>query len=326
MNVGIVCKVWNIQSSATSKGVVGQLRDSIDYILNDEKTSCMGELDPINQLTRECKYIENDIKTFSGAYVGGNNISSTNVNDVVSEMIDVKKAYGKEDGRAALHMVISLPENESDTGNASDLMKLCDSVVKELFPDHQALYAIHTNTENLHAHIIINSVGLNGKKIHQPKGYMKDIVHPCVNKYASSFGFTQNPKWKMTNDENTSFVKIKIALRKAIDQAIEKSSSFDDFVNILKKNNINVHVGKYISLLPEGMKKAVRTQHLGENYTKDIIIERIKTRKDSFFVPDVNKHVNVKKKKMFLNLLFQNCPDTNIYLQLKKKMLYVSYV
>ena len=295
MDVGIVCKVWNIKGSSLSKGVTDQLRDSIDYVLNDEKIKCYGDMDTIDQLNRECKYIENDIKTFSGAYVGGNNLISTKVNDAVREMMDVKKMYGKFDGRAALHMIISLPENESGLDNAEDLMKLCNDVVRELFPNHQALFAIHTNTDNLHAHIIVNSVGLDGRKIHQPKSYMKDVVHPLINKFSAVYGFTQNPKWRIT-DDNKSFPKIKISLRKAIDQAIEKSRSFNDFVKYLEKNNIKVRVGKHISLLPEGMSKAIRTHQLGNNYSKDTIIERISFRKDPLLLPDIKNHVAVIDK------------------------------
>jgi len=289
MDVGIVCKVWNISSSTKKKSSVNQLRDSLGYILNAEKTDCTGYMDPINQLTRECKYIENDIKTFSGAYVGGHNVSSTNVNDAVSEMMDIKKLYGKDDGRSALHMMISLPQDESGLYNAEKLMQLCSSVLKELFPNNQAIFAIHTNTDNLHAHLIINSVGLNGRKIHQPKDYMINVVHPCVNKYAASYGFTQNPKWKMVDDKR-SFKKNKMTLRKAIDFAIENSSSYEDFVEYLEENNIKVRTGKHISLVLPGMKKAIRTHNLGVNYTRDAIIERIQTRKDSFVLPDVNNH------------------------------------
>lgn len=305
MDVGIVCKVWNIKGSSKSKGTVNQLRDSLDYILNDEKTSYISDLDPVEQLKRECKYIENDVKTFSGAYVGGYNVSSTNVKSAVSEMMDIKRLYGKEDGRAALHMIISLPEDESSLNNAENLMKLCNAIVKELFPNNQAVFAIHTNTDNLHAHIIVNSVGLDGKKIHQPKDYMKKVVHPCINKYAASFGFTQNPKWKMTDDKS-AFPKIKMSLRKAIDQAIEHSSSYEDFVSFLEKNNIKVNTGKHISLLPLGMNKAIRTHRLGNNYTRDAIIERIMLKKEQFVLPDVNNKIKtVNNSKVFDPVIFK---------------------
>ena len=166
MSNGIVVKVWNIMGESVAKGTKAQLSDSMGYILNDEKTTAQVEFDTLDQLTRECKYVENDLKTFSGAYVGGHNIISTEVSAAVEEMMKVKEFFNKKNGRAALHMLISLPEDESDPNNASRLMQLCSDVLNEVFPDHQAVFAVHTNTDNLHVHIIVNSVGLNGKKIH----------------------------------------------------------------------------------------------------------------------------------------------------------------
>ena len=296
MEQGIVCKVWNIKGTTDAKGAIDQLRDSLGYILNDEKTVFQSNLDPLNQLTRECKYVENDLKTFSGAFVGGNNVSTTNVLEAVSEMMEVKRFYGKEDGRAALHMIISLPEEESDVSNASKLMQLCDSVVKEVFPKNQAIYAVHTNTENLHIHVIVNSVGLDGKKIHQNDKFMREILHPCVNKYASVYGFTQNPKWKTASQSNLSFPEIKMSLRSEIDRAIENSDSFEDFIAFLRKKNISVHVGKHISLLLPELNKPIRTHNLGNNYTRDAIVERILTRKEKFMVLRSGNYVPDKRK------------------------------
>ena len=65
--------------------------------------------------------------------------------------------------------MISLDATESDSKNAGKLMLLLSDVMKDVFPDNQVVYAVHTNTENLHIHFIINTVGLNGVKIHMDK-------------------------------------------------------------------------------------------------------------------------------------------------------------
>ena len=283
---GIICKVWNIQSTTLKRNESVQLTDSIKYILNDEKTGTIttGESSEDfsnKQLNRECRYIENDVKTMAGAYVGSVNLATTDVGEAVEEMIKIKKYYGKTDGRAALHGIISLPVEESHVKNASSLMKLCEDVLKELFPDHQAIFAVHTNTDNLHVHFIVNSVGLNGKKIHQPAKFIDNVVHPCVNKYAEKYGFIKNDKWQKDNDNNkyTKYVDLKIRLRKHIDDAIENSETFDDFVDYLHKQDITVNIGKHISLKMTDQNKAIRTYQLGSNYSKDMIIERLKTKR-----------------------------------------------
>lgn len=184
MSEGIVCKVWNI-SATQKKGSNQQLGDSIDYILDEEKTEITlsnesQEHFNEKQLGRECQYIENDVKTIDGAYVAVQNLVSADVTGAVKEMMDVKKFYGKLGGRAALHGIISLSVEESGKERAGDLMALCADVMRKVFPNHQAIFAVHTNTDNLHIHFIVNSVGLDGKKIHQPKNFINDVLHPCI--------------------------------------------------------------------------------------------------------------------------------------------------
>lgn len=296
MSVGIICKVWNIQSTVMNKGIKAHLKDSMSYILNSEKTNKTLPLDdaaisnPAEQLGRECRYVENNIKTLNGVYVGGLNILSTNVKDAVDEMMEIKEFYGKTDGRVALHGMISLPEEESDVENAAKLMQLCENTLKEIFPDHQAIFAIHTNTKNLHIHFIVNSVGLNGKKIHQDNDFVRKVLHLCINKYAAQYGFSENEEWKKESSVLTPFVETKIELRKIIDLAIEQSESLEDFIDSIKQSGVCINVGKHISLKKDGMNRAIRTYQLGSNYSKDAIIERIETKKAAFASIEVGNH------------------------------------
>lgn len=296
MTTGIVCKVWNIQGKTQSKNAKAQLKDSLSYVLNSEKTEKRLAMNgtaisnPQAQLGRECRYIENDVKTLGGAYIGSVNLISSDMKDAVKEMMDVKEFYNKTDGRAALHGIISLPEQESDISNASKLMQLCEDTLKELFPNHQAIFAIHTNTENLHVHFIVNSVGLNGTKIHQNKYFMRDVMHPCVNKYASKYGFNENEEWKRSYSNKASYADLKIQLRNYVDLAIESADSFDKFIENLNQLGIKVNSGKYISLKSEDMVKAIRTHNLGPNYTKDAITERIITRRDALDHPEIHNY------------------------------------
>ena len=297
MSSGIVVKVWNIKGQSIAKGTKEQLADSVGYILNDEKTVVHTELNSLDQLTRECKYVENDLKTFDGAYVGGHNVTSTNVALAVNEMMNVKKFFDKQDGRAALHMLISLPEEESDSVNASKLMQLCSDVLKDIFPNNQA---VHTNTDNLHVHVIVNSVGLNGRKIHQDSNFVSKVLQPCINKYAKWYNFTPNSKWeKKEKVSSYKYPQLKAVLRNAIDVAIENADSFDDFVQNLNEQGIDTRIGKHISLCIPGQRKAIRTHNLGSNYTRDAIIEKIITKREKFVLTDVGNYTHSGPENIF---------------------------
>lgn len=299
MERGIVCKVWNIHGDTESKRASAQMNDSVSYILNEEKTDIT--LSNLNthtqdQLGRECKYIENDLKTLSGALVGVRNLKSSDVKEAVREMMEVKKFYEKTDGRAALHGTISLCEEESDVRNAGKLLKLCNCVMREVFPNNQAIFAVHTNTENMHIHFIVNSVGLDGKKIHQPADFIEKVLQPCINKYARENGFTPNAKWDKSRVEKNLLVNNKIYLRKCIDRAVEESDSIEEFIHFLQEEGLVVNVGKHISLKTDQMGKAMRTHNLGPNYTKDAIVERIATKKNAMELSAVGQYAIEKKQ------------------------------
>ena len=147
---GIICKVWNIKgnTSINKKTTSAQVKDSISYILNDEKTRSELKMtgssinDPAAQIERECQYIENDIKTVNGALVGVNNLKSSDITTAVSEMMDVKRFYGKFDGRAALHGVISIDSSLHSSDDASKLLQLWHDVMDEVFADNQSIFVV----------------------------------------------------------------------------------------------------------------------------------------------------------------------------------------
>ncbi|MBR1643446.1 MAG: relaxase/mobilization nuclease domain-containing protein, partial [Butyrivibrio sp.] len=172
MAKGIVAKIWNIKDGSKGRGAGAQISDSIDYITNSEK--CDETLGGSQaQIGRELTYVTNDVKTLEGLYVGCRNISD--IKNATNEMMQVKEFHGKLGGRVALHGIISLDAAESDKRNAGKLMMLLNDLLEEIFPNNQAVYAVHTNTENLHIHFILNTVGLGGKKIHMDKSFMSKV-------------------------------------------------------------------------------------------------------------------------------------------------------
>ena len=281
MAQGIIVKIWNVKAGSGTRSASAQISDSIAYIENPEKVGCPLNISSANQVGNELAYVTNDIKTVNGLYVGGRHI--TDISNATEEMMQVKEFYGKLDGRVATHGVISLDEEESDPKNASKLMMLLNDLMQEVFPQYQVVYAVHTNTENLHIHFIINTVGLDGKKIHMDKRFMKDVFEVAVNKYADRYGFTTNETWKQEKKiDDMPIAARKMLLRKLIDHAIEQTDTFDAFVAYLRADGLTVNVGRQISVQMEEMPKAMRTGQLGENYSIKNIQDRLLTKYDTF--------------------------------------------
>lgn len=300
MAEGIVIKIWNVTASSSTRSGASQIQSSIDYIENPEKVGV--KLSPTTgmQMGNELTYVMNDIKTVDGLYVGARHISD--IKNATEEMMQVKEFFGKLDGRVATHGVISLDASESDPKNAGKLMLLLDELMQKVFPDNQVVYAVHTNTENLHIHFILNTVGLDGKKIHMDNNFMSKVLEPAVNELALKYGFTPNEKWtKKKEPEALPLVQRKLILRGLIDNAIEQTDDFASFIAYLRKDGLTVNVGKNLTLQMEGMQRAMRTGQLGKNYTIEGICTRLSTKLDPLVWKSISEEAHyISEREMLL--------------------------
>ena len=274
------------------RGDAVQITDSISYITNSEKCDGVIVSDNFMQVGREVSYVINDIKTLQGLYVGGRHISD--IQNATNEMMQVKEFHNKLGGRVALHGIVSLPVGESGKENAGKLMMLVDDLLEEIFPDHQAIYAVHTNTENLHVHFVVNTVALNGRKIHMDHSFMSKVFDPYLNKLARQYGFSPNMAWEEEKEpDEIKFSDRVIKLRQTVDTAIEWSDDFDSFLHNLRNQGIQVNCGKYLSLRMEGMPRAIRSFRLGSRYTIDAIRDRLLGKREELIRSEVGDHIFV---------------------------------
>ncbi len=287
---GIVAKIWNIKEGTMGRGAAVQITDSISYITISEKCDGVIVNDDFMQVGREVSYVINDIKTLQGLYVGGRHISD--IQNATNEMMQVKEFHNKLGGRVALHGIVSLPVGESGKENAGKLMMLADDLLEEIFPDHQAIYAVHTNTENLHVHFVVNTVALNGRKIHMDHNFMSKVFDPYLNKLARQYGFSPNMAWEEEKEpDEIKFSDRVIKLRQVVDTAIEWSDDFDSFLHNLRSQGIQVNCGKYLSLRMDGMSRAIRSFRLGSRYTIDAIRDRLLGKREELIRSEVGDHI-----------------------------------
>lgn len=300
MAKGIVAKIWNISVGSGSRSAAAQISSSIEYIENPEKVGVVLDIDNANLLTNQLTYVTNDVKTMDGLYVGGRHI--VDFSNATNEMMQVKEFYGKLGGRVATHGIISLDREESDPKNAGKLMLLLNDFMTELFPEHQVVYAVHTNTENLHIHFVINTVGLDGKKIHMDRSFMKKVFEPTLNKLAEKYEFTPNEKWRRdVVEDKMPIAKRKILLRKLIDHAIEQTDDIESFIAYLRADGLEVNVGKHISVEMDDMTRPMRTNQLGENYTPQAIVRRLATKQAPLIWNSVGEHSHYLSKRELVN-------------------------
>ena len=154
------------------------------------------------------------------------------------EFAEVKKAFGKTDGRTYYHMIQSFSPDDRITPEQAHEVGL---QMAELFEGYQVLVVTHTNKAHIHNHLVINSVNFeNGKKL-----TISDQELERIKNYSNSICLqngwdvteaktrrNRNPKWKQ--------IIIEDALT-----AMAESYSMDEYISKLKE------LGIYVSYNPD---------------------------------------------------------------------------
>lgn len=138
-------------------------------------------------------YILNPQKTCDGRYAGSINCGCETA---LKEMIETKRQYGKEPvpgtegyetDRLAYHFVISWsPAEQAAPDQALEIAK---EFCKEYLPEYEAVFAAHTDTAHMHAHIIFNSVNFkDGHKYRYEKNDWEKKLQPLIDRLCRERG------------------------------------------------------------------------------------------------------------------------------------------
>ena len=154
------------------------------------------------------------------------------------EFAEVKKTFGKTDGRTYYHMIQSFSPDDRITPEQAHEVGM---QMAELFEGYQVLVVTHTNKAHTHNHLVINSVNFeNGKKLTISNQELEDIKN-YSNSICLKNGWdvteaktrrNRNPKWKQ--------IIIEDALT-----AMAESYSMDEYISKLKE------LGIYVSYNPD---------------------------------------------------------------------------
>ncbi len=156
---------------------------------------------PASHLKNALEYIQNPDKTEECILVGGINC----LPDTAFEQIEeTKNIFHKTGKRQGYHVIISFSPEEKVT--AEQAMYVLEHFAKDVLgDDYEAVYAVHTDREHMHGHLIWNSVSMTtGKKYNSPKGNWKNHLQPITNKYCDELGLPIMPAEYSRNPKNIS--------------------------------------------------------------------------------------------------------------------------
>ena len=225
------------------------------------------------------KYVTQAKKTrFNGQWMvsGSNCVART----AFTEMMTTKQNFKKESGNLFFHYVQSFSGKEIITPQQANEIAL--ELAEKLFPDYEALVATHCDTDNLHSHIIVNSVShKHGKKLHLSPHSLEE-QRKVNDQVCMAHGFSvlepydiRKKKKGMKPGEYRSALRgesWKFTLIRAIEDALLYSVDRDSFIENMEYEGYEVvwnDSRKYITFItPEGYRCRDRSLH-DETYLKE---------------------------------------------------------
>ena len=156
---------------------------------------------PASHLKNALEYIQNPDKTEECVLVGSINCLP---DTAFEQMEETKNIFHKTGKRQGYHAIISFSPEEKVT--AEQAMYVLEHFAKDVLgDDYEAVYAVHTDREHMHGHLIWNSVSMTtGKKYNSPKGNWKNHLQPITNKYCDELGLSIMPAEYSRNPKNIS--------------------------------------------------------------------------------------------------------------------------
>ena len=244
-------------------------------------------------------YGKNGEKTEHGILVSSINC---NVDTAYEEMALTKKFFHKEGKTLGYHIIQSFKENEVPSEKANQIGR---KLAEELWGDkYQVVICTHINKQNVHNHIILNSVSfIDGKKYHNSNAeiaFMKDASDRlCLNYGLSIISTPKGDKEKDFRQKNIDYFNSRDEKMKKIindiDEVIKTVKKYSDFKLVLKSKgyeNIKDY-GKYLTMKTPYFHRNVRIDRVfGEKYS----VQGIKNRIYGYEKEELPPVANFKKK------------------------------
>ena len=156
---------------------------------------------PASHLENALNYIQNPDKTEECVLVGSINCLP---DTAFEQMVETKNIFHKTGNRQGYHVIISFSPEEKVS--AEQAMYVLEHFAKDVLgDDYEAVYAVHTDREHMHGHLIWNCVSMTtGKKYNSPKGNWRNHLQPITNKYCDELGLSIMPAEYSKNPKNIS--------------------------------------------------------------------------------------------------------------------------
>ena len=258
----------------TSVIPVRRLDRAVKYVMNKEKTTAVSLQDALDYAANRDK---TEQSCFESSY-------ACTLETAFADMRQTKEQWHKSGGVQGYHLVQSFAAGEVTPELAHQIAK--ELAARVLGGRYEYVIGTHLNTDHIHSHIVWNSVScVDGKKYRSNyKSYVTEIrtvSDALCRKYKLSVIDTENSnhvakpyaEWLAEKNCQPTW---RTAIRQDVDEAIQQSLTWRQFLTVLDRKGYEVRMGhKYPILRPPGKERFVRFKTLGKRYTPEAIRTRI---------------------------------------------------
>ena len=246
-----------------------------------------------SRLDRCLDYVQNDGKTDLGNAVdyicnpdkaGFQTAINCTLDKSFLQMQETKRRWDKHGGILGYHIIHSYAPGEVTPEQAHEAGV---EFARRLLGDkYEAVVCTHTDRDHLHCHIVFNSVSfMDGKKYRSDfKSYFHDL-RGISNEVSRERGYSvieadgKGASYAAWNAEKCGSGTIRDLIRRDIDAALAGSLTYDTFLETLRRQGYSVKRGpnvKHTAIRPPGGQRFVRLDSLGEDYTEEAILQRLR--------------------------------------------------
>ena len=172
-------------------------------------------------------------------------------------------------------MIISFSPEEKVT--AEQAMYVLEHFAKDVLgDDYEAVYAVHTDREHMHGHLIWNSVSMTtGRKYNSPKGNWKNHLQPITNKYCDELGlsimpaeYSKNPK-SISRDKWEKEMSMKEIILRDAKMCAYAAGNVEHFQYLMKSLGYVFKKGAWMEVQAPGLRYYHNLAKMDEMFAED---------------------------------------------------------
>ena len=232
------------------------------------------------------KYILNDSKTDGQTLTARLNCRPGHEYE---QMMETKEYFGKTGGRQCYHLILSYKPGEITPELA---LQVATEFAEQYLSDYEAVIAVHTDREHIHAHIVFNSVScITGRKYHVSNGDYYKQIRGVSDRLCRKYGLSV----VIENEEQPKGVSYIEWLRQSRGQptyrsmldsdlrtAIESATCLGDFYMIMEHMGYEIKHGNRLSFRLRGTERFMCPGRKNPLFTEDGILAAIEGSMDAF--------------------------------------------